>query len=216
MGQDFKNHYESTKFQAEVWVRELMDAVPTTILRPAIVVGDSRTGETEKFDGPYYSCARSRARSGGPRRAAVRPLRARRSTSSRSTSSSRRSSPPPATTRRAGETLHLVDPEPLTARELVDAALASYAGRAPAGRIPPALVEAPAHQRGARAVRRHAARSRSPTSTTPCVSTPGARSTCSRRTAWCRRASATTWSDGRVLPRARGRPGATAEAASAG
>ena len=28
--------------------------MPTTILRPAIVVGDSRTGETEKFDGPYY------------------------------------------------------------------------------------------------------------------------------------------------------------------
>src|SRR4051795_377691 len=54
MGQAFKNHYESTKFQAEVWVRELMDRVPTTILRPAIVVGDSQTGETEKFDGPYY------------------------------------------------------------------------------------------------------------------------------------------------------------------
>jgi thioester reductase-like protein len=52
MGQAFKNHYESTKFQAEVWVRALMDRVPTTILRPAIVVGDSQTGETEKFDGP--------------------------------------------------------------------------------------------------------------------------------------------------------------------
>ena len=54
LGQDFKNHYESTKFQAEVWVRESMAAVPTTILRPAIVVGDSQSGETEKFDGPYY------------------------------------------------------------------------------------------------------------------------------------------------------------------
>ena len=29
-------------------------SVPTTIYRPAIVVGDSRTGETQKFDGPYY------------------------------------------------------------------------------------------------------------------------------------------------------------------
>ena len=54
MGQDFKNHYESTKWQAEVWVREYMDKVPTTIYRPAIVVGDSQTGETQKFDGPYY------------------------------------------------------------------------------------------------------------------------------------------------------------------
>src|SRR3954468_4186146 len=54
MGQGFKNHYESTKFQAELWVRSMMDKVPTTIYRPAIVVGDSRTGETQKFDGPYY------------------------------------------------------------------------------------------------------------------------------------------------------------------
>jgi thioester reductase-like protein len=54
LGQRHKNHYESTKFQAEVWVREEMHRVPTTIYRPAIVVGDSRTGETQKFDGPYY------------------------------------------------------------------------------------------------------------------------------------------------------------------
>ncbi len=54
MGQGFKNHYESTKFQAEVWARRYLDRVPTTILRPAIVVGDSRTGRTQKFDGPYY------------------------------------------------------------------------------------------------------------------------------------------------------------------
>ena len=54
MGQEFKNHYESTKFQAEVWVREMLDRVPTTIVRPAIVVGDSVTGETQKFDGPYF------------------------------------------------------------------------------------------------------------------------------------------------------------------
>ena len=54
MGQRFKNHYESTKFQAEVWVQREMGIVPTTILRPGIVVGDSSTGETAKFDGPYY------------------------------------------------------------------------------------------------------------------------------------------------------------------
>src|ERR671919_2028440 len=54
LGQEFKNHHESTKFQAEVWVRQAMGRVPTTIYRPAIVVGDSRTGETPKFDGPYY------------------------------------------------------------------------------------------------------------------------------------------------------------------
>ena len=44
LGQRFKNHYESTKFQAEVWVRAAIDRVPTTVLRPAIVVGDSQHG----------------------------------------------------------------------------------------------------------------------------------------------------------------------------
>ncbi|GGE15123.1 3-beta hydroxysteroid dehydrogenase [Marinithermofilum abyssi] len=52
-GQQFKNHYESTKFEAEKSVRALQN-VPKTIIRPGVVVGDSRTGETAKFDGPYY------------------------------------------------------------------------------------------------------------------------------------------------------------------
>lgn len=54
MGQGFKNHYESTKFKAEVLVRESMGEIPTTIIRPGIVVGDSKTGETDKYDGPYF------------------------------------------------------------------------------------------------------------------------------------------------------------------
>ncbi|GAB4301516.1 MAG: SDR family oxidoreductase [Myxococcota bacterium] len=54
MGQGFKNHYESTKFAAEVLVRESMDKIPTSIYRPSVVVGDSTTGETAKYDGPYF------------------------------------------------------------------------------------------------------------------------------------------------------------------
>ena len=54
MGQGFKNHYESTKCWAEIDVRRKMDRIPTVILRPSVVVGDSRTGETDKYDGPYY------------------------------------------------------------------------------------------------------------------------------------------------------------------
>jgi len=53
VGQSFKNHYEETKFLAEVEVAR--SGVPATIYRPAIVVGDSRTGETAKFDGPYFA-----------------------------------------------------------------------------------------------------------------------------------------------------------------
>ena len=52
-GQGFLNHYESTKYAAELLVREAMEAgLPATIYRPGIVVGDSRTGETQKYDGP--------------------------------------------------------------------------------------------------------------------------------------------------------------------
>ena len=54
VGQEFKNHYESTKFAAEVLVRNSMDEIPTTVYRPGIVVGDSKTGDTQKFDGPYF------------------------------------------------------------------------------------------------------------------------------------------------------------------
>lgn len=52
VGQGFKNFYEETKFLAEVEV--VRSKLPTTVYRPGIVVGDSRTGETAKFDGPYF------------------------------------------------------------------------------------------------------------------------------------------------------------------
>lgn len=55
VGQGFKNFYEETKFLAEVEVAR--SGLPATIYRPAIVVGDSRTGETGKFDGPYFTLA---------------------------------------------------------------------------------------------------------------------------------------------------------------
>lgn len=54
-GQKFQNHYEETKYEAEKRVRAAMaDGLPATIYRPGIVVGDSRTGETQKYDGPYF------------------------------------------------------------------------------------------------------------------------------------------------------------------
>ncbi len=52
-GQKFKNFYEETKFLAEKIVRDAKE-VPSVIYRPGIVVGDSKTGETAKYDGPYY------------------------------------------------------------------------------------------------------------------------------------------------------------------
>ncbi len=54
-GQRFHNYYEETKFLAEVEVQKSMrGGLPATIYRPAIVVGDSETGATQKYDGPYF------------------------------------------------------------------------------------------------------------------------------------------------------------------
>ncbi len=54
-GQPFGNHYEETKFRSEQLVRKAAEAgLPTTIYRPSIVGGDSRTGAAEKLDGPFH------------------------------------------------------------------------------------------------------------------------------------------------------------------
>lgn len=56
VGQRFNNYYEETKYLAEGEVQKRMQrGLCATIYRPAIVVGDSRTGETQKYDGPYYA-----------------------------------------------------------------------------------------------------------------------------------------------------------------
>lgn len=141
LGQGHKNHYESTKFQAELWVHQLHDRVPTTVIRPAIVVGDSRTGETAKFDGPYYIL-----------RTISRMQRSGRPVAQFGRADATFNVVPvdyvvagmvalandPAA---AGETLHLVDPDPLPTRELVRLMSQEYAGREPKGRVPPAIVE---------------------------------------------------------------------------
>lgn len=54
LSQDFKNHYEWSKFESEKLVKDFAREKPVTVFRPAIVVGDSRTGMTMKFDGPYF------------------------------------------------------------------------------------------------------------------------------------------------------------------
>lgn len=123
-GQSFKNFYESTKYAAEVLVRATMEQIPTTIYRPGIVVGDSRSGETQKFDGPYYLLRAMDAakgplrpqwgRTGAPMNvvpvdfvidALLAGMRERTAT---------------------GETLHLVDPAPVDAVTLQQILMRAY------------------------------------------------------------------------------------------
>src|SRR5204863_4478544 len=53
LGQEFRNPYERSKYEAEVVVRERARELPVQILRPSIVVGDSRSGWTPAFNVLY-------------------------------------------------------------------------------------------------------------------------------------------------------------------
>src|SRR3954470_21734832 len=137
-GQTFKNHYESTKFAAEVLVRNALDEVPTTIYRPAIVVGDSRTGETQKFDGPYYMLRTISATRGPlpqigrddapfnvvPVDFVVDAIAAGAADGGA-----------------VGHTLHLVDPEPQSSAEIFSLLARAWDGRTPRFRVPPGLLD---------------------------------------------------------------------------
>ena len=53
VAQDLPTPYHQTKFEAELLVRSAA-GLNYRVYRPAVVVGDSRTGEMDKIDGPYY------------------------------------------------------------------------------------------------------------------------------------------------------------------
>jgi thioester reductase-like protein len=53
VGQSFRNSYERSKFESELVVRERADVLPVQIVRPSIVVGDSRSGWTPAFNVLY-------------------------------------------------------------------------------------------------------------------------------------------------------------------
>jgi len=50
----YRNYYEESKYLAELEVESAKSHLPVTIHRPAVVCGDSKTGETGKYDGVYY------------------------------------------------------------------------------------------------------------------------------------------------------------------
>ena len=52
-GQGFRNVVEETKARAEKLVRAAMPRIPIAVVRPSNVIGDSVTGEVDRFDGPY-------------------------------------------------------------------------------------------------------------------------------------------------------------------
>jgi thioester reductase-like protein len=54
VGQGYRNTYEQSKSEAEALVRSRLHSLPGVILRPSIIVGDSRTGVTSSFKMMYW------------------------------------------------------------------------------------------------------------------------------------------------------------------
>ena len=54
VGQKFSNVFDETAFEAELSVAQSRaEGMPVTVYRPSIVMGDSQSGETQKYDGFY-------------------------------------------------------------------------------------------------------------------------------------------------------------------
>lgn len=140
-GQKFHNGYERTKYEAEQLVRGAMRQLPITVLRPSVIVGDTATGEIDKLDGPYYLMVLIATNASGMRLPILgrgdAPLHlvpidyvveaawhvARNAGA-------------------AGKTFHLVDPNPLTAREVFEGVAAHANTAVPRGSIPRPLARA--------------------------------------------------------------------------
>jgi dephospho-CoA kinase len=141
LGQRFGNAHVRSKYEAEQLVRQAMRQLPITVVRPSIIVGDSRTGEIEKLDGPYYLLGLIATNASGVRLPLLgksdAPLHlvpidyvvqaawqvARGETA-------------------AGKTFHLVDPAPMSARAVFEAVAEHANTEKPRGHIPRPLARA--------------------------------------------------------------------------
>lgn len=139
-GQLHKNHYETTKFWAEVEVQRRWLSIPTAIFRPGIVVGDSRTGETNKYDGPYYVFQLLHRLPQwmpfpniGRGDAMVNLVPVDFATRAMATLGHRIGT--------EGKVFHIADPHPMTARQIVDSVLDAMGRRGTAGKLPARWVE---------------------------------------------------------------------------
>jgi thioester reductase-like protein len=135
----FRNFYEETKYLAELEVDALKRELPVTIHRPSVVCGDSRTGETAKYDGVYYL---------------INYLRMHPSLFSMLNIGNRqvRFNLVPVDfvvealtalvkdERATGATVQLADPNPLTSHEVFESIARTLAGRGSRLTIPPVLV----------------------------------------------------------------------------
>lgn len=136
----FRNFYEESKYLAEAEVEKLKDQVPVTVFRPSVVVGDSATGETAKYDGIYYliqylrkAPALLRLINVGNRNVSLNLVPVDFVVDAMAILSEDE--------RAIGKTVALADPSPLTTAELFDAIAESMTKKRSVLTPPPVLVE---------------------------------------------------------------------------
>jgi thioester reductase-like protein len=136
----FRNFYEETKYLAELEVEKLKGDLPVTIFRPSVVVGDSQTGETTKYDGIYYLIQYLRKAPNllrlinvGNRNVRLNLVPVDFVVEGIAALSADESA--------VGKTLALADPDPLTTAELFDVIAESLSKKRSVVTPPPAIVE---------------------------------------------------------------------------
>ena len=129
----YRTVIEETRAHAERILRRASHRLPISIVRPSIIIGDSETGEVDRFDGPYpliLLILTSPARASLPVRGDL-PLNMVPVDfviqAAHLIGSSDRS---------AGRTFHLVDPSPLSARRVFEIVAHVAGRRSPRGFVP--------------------------------------------------------------------------------
>ncbi|HEX3771331.1 MAG TPA: SDR family oxidoreductase [Polyangiaceae bacterium] len=140
-GQSFRTVVEETKARAEKVMRGAMDRVPICVVRPATIVGDSRTGEVDRFDGPYLLILL--VVTSPPDLALPLPGPGEEALNLVPIDWVARASVALGRDPRArGRTFHLVDPQPFTARKVFELVARAGGRRSPRGSIPANLAKA--------------------------------------------------------------------------
>jgi nucleoside-diphosphate-sugar epimerase len=139
-GEDFRTPIEESLGRAEKLMRARKD-LPIAIVRPTMVIGDSETGELDRFDGPYPFIALIVT---APPDVTL-PLPGRADTPlhlvpvDHVIRAAYRIGKTPGT---AGKTFHIADPNPLTAQAVFDLVAAAAGRKGPRGFLPPNLTKA--------------------------------------------------------------------------
>ncbi len=145
--QSFHNFYEETKFHAEKLARAAQRQLPVTIFRPGVIVGDSVTGEIDRFDGPYYLTVLFVTSPIGVRL----PLPGRGAAPMNLVPIDYVIDAAYALSvdeRAAGKTFHLTDPNPLSAKKVYELVASHSEHQPPRGFIPTGLARALLHTPG--------------------------------------------------------------------